>query len=362
MLLRHSPPQPPSYKASLTPVTRYAAIFSVIAETFFTVYYWASAYPSQIISLQVFANLLGLVGLVLILRTSATRVAGHILAGAVYLSLAGPLLFTGGLVSSATPWLVFIPIMATIVAGARGGLFWGIISLLTAVAMFLFRTPLLAWNLRPVEDVDRLTDLSMAVLSSVLAVFLNEMVKSGFMKKLDEAQARLANLANIDPLTNIYNRRYFTYQSEVALRECATGSPFSIILFDIDHFKNVNDHHGHNVGDQVLASLVQPCSAVLRKNDIFARLGGEEFIALLPDTSEAEAKEIAERLRNIIENTPLSTDKGFLRITISIGVCSCLPDEADTIQEVIRRADNAMYYAKETGRNRVIAWNEMTQP
>lgn len=352
----------PSYKASLTPVTYYAAICSVTFETVFTVYYWLAAYPRQILVVQAASNLLGLLGFVLILRASTVRAAGHLLAASIYFGLAGPLLFTGGLHSSATPWLVFIPIMVAIIAGARAGAAWGVLCLATALALYFYREPLQAWNLHPVEEVDRLMDLALAVLCGVLAVLGNEMVKGGVMKRLDEAQDQLTDLASKDPLTNIYNRRHFTRQVQDALQDCTADRPLALILFDIDHFKDINDQHGHYIGDQVLVGLICPCASALRKNDVLARLGGEEFVALLPHTSEAEAKEVGERLRNVVENTPIRTDEGPMQITISVGVCSCGSAKTDIVEELIRRADDAMYSAKEAGRNRVVAWSEMKRP
>jgi len=206
---RPTPPQPISYDVSLTPTARAAAIASVIAETIFTIYYLVSAYPAPLVAIQIAASLLGAFGLVLLRRSSATRIAAQVLTGALYISVIGLALFTGGLLSSASPWLVFVPIMATVILGAQGGLFWGGVSLLSAVGLYLFRGLLLAWTLHPTQDIDRLMDLSFAVLSGTAAVYVNELIKSRAMKELDEAKAQLTRLANLDPLTNIYNRRHF---------------------------------------------------------------------------------------------------------------------------------------------------------
>lgn len=355
---RPTPPQPISYNASLTPTARAAAIASVIAETIFTIYYLVSAYPAPLVAIQVAASLLGAFGLVLLRRSSATRIAAQVLTGALYISVIGLALFTGGLLSSASPWLVFVPIMATVILGAQGGLFWGGVSLLSAVGLYLFRGLLLAWALHPTQDIDRLMDLSFAVLSGTAAVYVNELIKSRAMKELDEAKAQLTRLANLDPLTNIYNRRHFITRSETALQNRSANVPFSILLLDIDHFKEINDLHGHEIGDQALVGVVAVCSAILRKADIFARFGGEEFIALLPNTTQETAVAIAERLRVALEGAALPTAAGDLRLTVSVGISLCCGERAATVQELIRRADEALYQAKESGRNQVVCWRD----
>jgi diguanylate cyclase (GGDEF)-like protein len=359
MKLRFSVPQPPSYMASLDLATRYVAVSSVVAETIFTFLYWGLNYPLAMMVIQVIANLLGVLGLLLAFYQSGSRQAGHILVCAVYFSLMGPILFSDGLNSSAMPWLVFIPMLAAMILGRQASIFWGIVSLGSIMVLYMVRDSLGPLALRPTQGVDHLSDLVIAVLSSIVAAYGNELVKSQTMHDLDETKVRLTDLANIDPLTHIYNRRYFNVQSEIALRKCAQGTPFSMLLFDIDHFKRVNDQYGHNVGDQVLSIIVGPCSEILRKGDTFARLGGEEFIVLLPDTDEDEARCIAERLRAAIEETPMHTDVGPLCITISIGISFGCSDEVTSIKEIIRRADDAMYRAKQAGRNRVVLWREI---
>lgn len=163
-------------------------------------------------------------------------------------------------------------------------------------------------------------------------------------------------MALTDSLTGIFNRRYFY---ELAQKEFSRSkryqNPMSIILIDIDHFKNVNDHYGHLAGDQVLMQFVQRIQEELRTSDILARFGGEEFIILLPETNLGDATQVAERLREVTAQYPflLVTAQAF--ITISLGV-SCFKFTTLSLDHLIDECDKALYEAKQFGRNRVRAW------
>ena len=164
-------------------------------------------------------------------------------------------------------------------------------------------------------------------------------------------------LSITDPLTGSYNRRYFFDQvAREKDRSKRFDRPLAIILLDLDHFKLVNDRYGHRVGDQVLVSLVKSIQTQLRTMDILGRYGGEEFAVLLPETAAEEAKAAAERIRVIIEKQLIETEKVDLHITASLGVVVHDPQEDITIDELIDRADRAMYAAKRAGRNRVNLW------
>ena len=172
-------------------------------------------------------------------------------------------------------------------------------------------------------------------------------------KKLEE---KLHQQATTDPLTKIYNRRYFFAIAQQELeRSQRYNHPLSIIIFDIDYFKKVNDAHGHAVGDDVLCKLTSDCLDNLRENDIFARYGGEEFVILLPETNEKQAKQMAERIRKGCAETPLDIGVATVNITISLGVSSLNGKEV-ALDQLLLRADKALYQAKEGGRNRVSVW------
>jgi diguanylate cyclase (GGDEF)-like protein len=164
-----------------------------------------------------------------------------------------------------------------------------------------------------------------------------------------------------DALTGIYNRRgLFQVGDFELIRARRTSRPFSILMFDIDHFKRVNDQYGHPVGDQILRGLAERCRLNSRSIDVACRYGGEEFIIFLPDTTAEVAQAVAERLRRVVMEASFPTDAGPLGITISIGAAQAL--ERDVLKTLIERADHALYAAKRTGRNRVVLSSGKTQP
>ncbi|MBU4565592.1 MAG: diguanylate cyclase [Proteobacteria bacterium] len=167
-----------------------------------------------------------------------------------------------------------------------------------------------------------------------------------------QSEEALKRLANTDGLTGVLNRRRFMELSrqEVA-RSHRYGGPLSLIMLDVDHFKAVNDSYGHEVGDEVLVSLSQVCRQVLRQVDLFGRVGGEEFMALLPETGLEAAAMVAERLRIALAAHAVSASKQELRVTISLGVAQLSPETR--LSDLMRLADDAMYRAKQNGRNRV---------
>jgi diguanylate cyclase (GGDEF)-like protein len=164
-----------------------------------------------------------------------------------------------------------------------------------------------------------------------------------------ELQGRLMTLAITDPLTGAFNRRHMDGRLAEAIQIAGrSGRPVSALMIDIDHFKRINDEHGHEAGDGVLQGLVALVKERSRQIDLMFRMGGEEFVLLLPATGEAEAARLAEELRAAIAGAPLL---GGRPVTVSIGVAALRAD--DTRESWIKRADDAMYKAKEAGRNRV---------
>lgn len=161
---------------------------------------------------------------------------------------------------------------------------------------------------------------------------------------------QMSLMAYTDPLTNIYNRLHFGHFLDAEIdRVKRYGGTFSIIFFDLDRFKEVNDEYGHLVGDEVLKRVTEIVEKANRNADIFARYGGEEFIILAPATDIAGARAHAERLRNDIEHHRFSE---ISHLTCSFGVAEYKPD-ADDVTSLFKRADTALYNAKKLGRNRV---------
>ncbi|MDD5370152.1 MAG: diguanylate cyclase [Anaerolineaceae bacterium] len=165
--------------------------------------------------------------------------------------------------------------------------------------------------------------------------------------------SQVQRLAVTDDLTEQYNRRGFFELGEREIeRFHRFGRELSIIMLDIDHFKEINDAFGHAVGDQVLATLARRCRTHIRQVDVLGRYGGEEFVILLPETDMATAAEIAERIRSSIASEPVATPQGEIALSISLGVASATP-EVLNLAALLDRADAAMYQAKQKGRNRV---------
>ncbi|MBB6733034.1 histidine kinase N-terminal 7TM domain-containing protein [Cohnella zeiphila] len=173
------------------------------------------------------------------------------------------------------------------------------------------------------------------------------------MTEQKRLQDRLQQLAYYDDLTRIYNRGHFIRLGKQLLERMRdAGIPISLVLFDIDHFKRINDTYGHETGDEALRHVVSSCRDKLGADDLFARYGGEEFVVCLPGASIGKAAATAERLRLAIAERPLESAHGPIAITASFGVAEASRVE-DSLKQLLREADEALYSSKRDGRNRV---------
>lgn len=209
------------------------------------------------------------------------------------------------------------------------------------------------------NDLDRLISnitYQLLILSFLLIVTISFIYYRAvrMLKEHQMMEEKLNFFANTDTLTQLCNRRRFMdrLDNEIS-RFLRYNHPASLIIFDIDHFKKVNDTHGHQAGDEVLREVAQSCKAVLRDNDLIARYGGEEFIVFLPETDKEHAMQVAEKLRTTVEDIRLRHDDSKLKVKISVGVAPFPGSNTVTKDEVIRQADAALYEAKNSGRNRV---------
>jgi diguanylate cyclase (GGDEF)-like protein len=174
------------------------------------------------------------------------------------------------------------------------------------------------------------------------------------LQELQRTNQELGHLAATDPLTGADNRRRFMERVEAEIgRTKRGGAPFSVLALDLDNFKSINDRFGHQVGDDILKSFVEKCLDSIRPYDGVARVGGEEFMILLPQTSLEGAHEIAERLRSTVANSSFHGQQRSTVVTVSIGVSQSGRD-GDTIEAILRTADQRLYHAKHEGRNRVV--------
>jgi diguanylate cyclase (GGDEF)-like protein len=187
-----------------------------------------------------------------------------------------------------------------------------------------------------------------------IALLLTILASIAFLLyRLKRSQLRFMRMARRDGLTGIFNRQHFVEEAEQSLRYAAKSVRCaSLILIDLDHFKSVNDTHGHIVGDQVLRRAVSVCQRYLHSCDVFGRLGGEEFGILLPECSAENAIERAEQLRIAIHTTP-SDEAGHLTISASLGIASTT-HHGHELRRLLAAADEALYRAKRDGRNRVV--------
>lgn len=161
----------------------------------------------------------------------------------------------------------------------------------------------------------------------------------------------LKGLALLDPLTNLPNRRYLNSYLENRMNEYRKlAIPFAAIIMDVDHFKQVNDTYGHDIGDQVLIMLAETLRDAFRKNDIIGRWGGEEFLAVITGISQEDLIHICEKTRMLVKNSSLRSVEHPLGVSISLG--ASIVTENDTLSSLLKRADDALFCSKKAGRDR----------
>lgn len=197
---------------------------------------------------------------------------------------------------------------------------------------------------RSLEELNRRLEMRVAERTEALNLANSE---------LRDANRILEKLAASDSLTELANRRSFFEQAEAEVQRAHRyGHPLALQMLDIDHFKSINDHFGHAAGDEVLRRIAGVLRANLRHNDLAARIGGEEFVVLLPETQLEDAAQHAERLRNAIAGLRIPFEQSTLSVTVSLGVAALHAGELSP-EPMLMRADSGLYRAKQSGRNRV---------
>jgi diguanylate cyclase (GGDEF)-like protein len=175
-------------------------------------------------------------------------------------------------------------------------------------------------------------------------------------RRHDENVGQLRRLADTDPLTGLLNRRSFERSATQAMEHFRhNGRPFAVFVIDIDHFKRVNDTYGHVAGDEAIRHIADILAGSVTIPDRMARVGGEEFVALLHEMDADKVMALAERMRSKIAESDVSRDKIVIRLTVSIGVSMVQSGDRD-IEDVVSRADASLYEAKAAGRNRIVFW------
>ncbi|MGO8692143.1 MAG: diguanylate cyclase [Rectinemataceae bacterium] len=180
-------------------------------------------------------------------------------------------------------------------------------------------------------------------------------ISDGYQDQLREASLRMEFMARTDTLTGLPNRRDMVerFDREI-LRLDRYGTTFSLVLFDLDDFKDVNDCHGHNFGDEALRIVAYVFGRELRRTDVCGRWGGEEFLVLCPETGPAEAFLVGEKCRRAIGASAMESREGEVHITMSGGVCGA--EKGLTMDDLVKRADDALYRAKAAGKDNIVSW------
>ena len=208
-----------------------------------------------------------------------------------------------------------------------------------------------------IGDLDRLPiDLLIATLVPLIVAPLVSGAAMGLLAEVETARRTLREVAIRDGLTNLYNRRFFAARLAAEVSEARRrGAPLTVIMIDVDHFKRINDLWGHAAGDEVLQRVADALIGFVRPDDLSARFGGEEFVALLPGAPLHEAADVAERIRTAIAALRIASLEAAEtpHVTASLGIAA-LDEHTDTVDQLLQRADGAMYAAKLEGRNRCV--------
>ncbi len=242
-------------------------------------------------------------------------------------------------------WFIIGLMVAHLLVGHRFGLFiFGLSILLVIGGNYFFAL-----------NISILTLINYTVImliSSILLVSYNEKISSYHAELLQQNEV-LKKLAHYDDLTEIMSRRHFmdvaNHYFSAALRN---KTPISMLMLDIDHFKRINDRHGHHIGDQMLILFTQEIAKLLRKSDIFGRLGGEEFGIILFETETNGAQILAEKIRMTVEALRYPHAEKMIKMTTSIGIAEKI-DADEHVEKLMIRSDQALYQSKKAGRNRI---------
>lgn len=244
-------------------------------------------------------------------------------------------------------------LLATVLLGLGKGRAEASIVAASVLGSLLLTT--LAVTLLEGGDEIRLESLVIASIVPVAVATPVSVALMTLLRNLDSARSEAHQLANTDLLTGLFNRRRWISVAEGEFRRAAHGgTPLALLILDVDNFKQVNDVHGHQLGDRVLCAVADACSAVLRPLDAVARWGGEEFVVLLPASGAAEAARLAERVREAVAAISLDNHGCRVPVTVSAGVASSEHDPFNPdLERLLHAADCAMYSAKQGGKNRV---------
>ncbi len=230
-----------------------------------------------------------------------------------------------------------------------------IITLSAVVASVIFTSAVFLLIGEPMPPVN----MVLSIVAPGLIASLWSWRTIGMVIKIHELEEEMRRLAHYDALTSVMSRRAFLETSEKLYHLMRrNGAPLSVVYLDVDDFKKVNDVYGHAVGDAVLRSMGRVLRSAKRKSDVVGRLGGEEFAFTLPETDRESAVVLAERVRALIKDDGVDAHDAVLRYAVSVGIATLPPDDDVGLEALIARADHALYRAKESGKDRVVRFEE----
>ncbi|MET0980981.1 MAG: diguanylate cyclase [Telluria sp.] len=300
----------------------------------------------------------------LLLRASGSvRAARELFLCALFFNFTWLSYHLGGIGAPTASWLITAPLVAMFLGGVASALSW--LALSCAAAIAIYALPGAGYPLpnHPVASMPLLYLACHLGLFVVVLVFalLVELTKTRGFVKLEQALGTINELAIRDELTGVHNRRYLMGLIEREReRSDRNGRGFCLCLLDIDFFKRVNDTYGHSAGDAVLRAVARTVQAQVRGSDCFGRYGGEEFLLMLPETPAVDALVLTERVRDAIEKLRCLEGGSEIALTVSIGVAEYRLGEATGL--TVGRADEALYLAKSSGRNRVVCHGQDEEP
>ncbi|NQZ90365.1 MAG: GGDEF domain-containing protein [Colwellia sp.] len=259
------------------------------------------------------------------------------------------LVYTGGVEHTGPLWIFIVAPVSLFVHGLKRGL--ADIALFITLISFIMFIPT-----DSIAHANYSTEFKLRLIYSFLTVtFLSalyEYSRGKSYQRIVELSKKYQQLAHFDPLTQLSNRRdALAILKQEQARILRNDEPLFIVLCDVDHFKKINDQYGHNGGDAVLIELAQIFAKNIREQDCVARWGGEEFLFILPQTSAINAKVIAEKVREKIDQQVIIYQGNKIKVTVSMGIAQL--NAKQNIDEVINRADNYLYQAKSAGRNQI---------
>jgi diguanylate cyclase (GGDEF)-like protein len=332
-----------------------AVVIAALSGPFYALAYYNLGFDTA--AMEILSCCLVMFGAPFLLRASGNiALARELFLSAVFFNFTWLTWHLGGVNAPTASWLITAPVVAMFLGGVGSALFWMGMSCGAMMAIYAATAAGLALPPPPVSDPQLLyllcnVGLYVAVVAFVLLFELT--TAQGFIK-LEKALKTINELASRDELTGSHNRRHLVALIENEKeRNASAGGRFCLCLLDIDFFKRINDTYGHSAGDTVLREFVLNVQHQIRVSDAFGRYGGEEFLLMLRDTGIEEAQALAERVRAHIERLAFSDLPG-LAVTVSIGIAEFRSHES--IAQTVARADEALYLAKSSGRNRVVCY------